>query len=455
MDPEVEARFMKMQENRQEVIYSDPSAATADDDTFGLAGESGDEDGFRLKSADGGTDLIGDLDVAEQREQATDEPAVPVPAVPVPAVPVKQDEPEDDVVSAAMSDMKETQQKAEQRLRDGFAGGVKTAGGFIIFCPYGCKIEVKEKHRGQVGKCPKCTAPFIVPVDPPAYKKEQIDLTPEVTGIPKVTGVYTMWIEGAHVHTVDPEKLKLKADSLAKEFKPYELVAAPDHLALVPLVGPKGGLFGGGPKADELRQQAKDAASVKPFADKFLESDVIRLDESSIRLLRLVQPTKSRGDSMFGGVPVFGQGRIGIQLPDMTGHDLPVVLSLSLTEFRQLATALSDHFGISNFGADVGVPLENEFFEHTCHYTDGKIKALDKLDFYNADSAVELILAGWQCGECGVVISEDARKKENVGGKAGKGIAKTKCPKCGDKMGDHKLFTREELVEDVVMQSET
>ena len=41
------------------------------------------------------------------------------------------------------------------------ASGPKT--GFIIFCPYGHQIEVQERHRGQMGKCPRCKAAFIVP----------------------------------------------------------------------------------------------------------------------------------------------------------------------------------------------------------------------------------------------------------------------------------------------------
>ncbi|WP_373649796.1 hypothetical protein [Schlesneria sp. DSM 10557] len=34
---------------------------------------------------------------------------------------------------------------------------------FVVTCPKGCKIRVKEQHRGRVGKCPRCHSDFIVP----------------------------------------------------------------------------------------------------------------------------------------------------------------------------------------------------------------------------------------------------------------------------------------------------
>jgi hypothetical protein len=51
-----------------------------------------------------------------------------------------------------------------------------------------------------------------------------------------------------------------------------------------------------------------------------------------------------------------------------------------------------------------------------------------------------LELTGWRCGQCSLVVSEDARKKEKIGGLNGKGIAKAKCPKCGGKFGSHPLY---------------
>lgn len=448
MDAELEARFMAMQSENQGIIYSDPSAAEADDSTFNLSDDDSEADGgFELNVGGSRADLLGDLGVSNEPEA---EPA----AEPEPAA----KSPDDEIFSAALSDMKESQARQAERMRDGFAGGVKTAGGFIIFCPYGCKIDVKEKHRGQMGKCPKCRAPFIVPVDPPDYVKPKAAIAGDGQGVGAggaATGTYGLWIEDAHLHVVDPEKLKLKADSLVKDFQPHELVVGKEHVALVPLIGPKGGLFGGGPKKDELRAKAREAAENGPFKTKFLENDVIILTSEQVQQLKMVQPTKTRGESMFAGVPVFGEGRIAIQLPDLPGRDKPDVLSFSLTEFRKFSSALSDQLGISNFGVDTDVPLEDQVFEHSCHYSDAKIKALGKLDFYRADPAIDLILAGHQCAACGLVVSEDSRKKESLGGKSPKGIAKAKCPKCSEKMGDLPLYTVSSLIEDAKIQSET
>jgi len=47
---------------------------------------------------------------------------------------------------------------------------------------------------------------------------------------------------------------------------------------------------------------------------------------------------------------------------------------------------------------------------------------------------------GWKCQACGLTVSEDGRKKENIGGKAGKSIAKAKCPKCENAFGKNPLY---------------
>ena len=39
------------------------------------------------------------------------------------------------------------------------------------------------------------------------------------------------------------------------------------------------------------------------------------------------------------------------------------------------------------------------------------------------------------------MVSEDSRKKEKIGGKTGRGIAKAKCPKCEKKFGDISLYS--------------
>ncbi len=59
-----------------------------------------------------------------------------------------------------------------------------------------------------------------------------------------------------HLHTVSPDKLKLKADSLLKEFTEYDVAFSADGLLLVNVAKKSGGLFGGG---DKKKQEARDA----------------------------------------------------------------------------------------------------------------------------------------------------------------------------------------------------
>jgi hypothetical protein len=65
---------------------------------------------------------------------------------------------------------------------------------------------------------------------------------------------------------------------------------------------------------------------------------------------------------------------------------------------------------------------------------------LQALEYYQKDPGFKLQTSGWRCGGCGLVVSEDGRKKEKIGGLNGKGIAKAKCPKCGKKFGNNPLY---------------
>ena len=43
---------------------------------------------------------------------------------------------------------------------------------FLIHCPKGCQIRVKEQHRGKTGKCPRCQSEFVVPKKPAPKKPD-------------------------------------------------------------------------------------------------------------------------------------------------------------------------------------------------------------------------------------------------------------------------------------------
>jgi hypothetical protein len=145
--------------------------------------------------------------------------------------------------------MREVAEESRKRKKSRRAtGGARTANGFIIFCPYGCKIEVKDQHRGMTGKCPKCRAPFLVPIDPPNYSSVKTAEAGAAAVVAQAPGGFTLWLTDLHVHTVNPVKLKLKADSLVREFVEKDFGFSPDRLLVAALGKKAGGLFGGGDK---------------------------------------------------------------------------------------------------------------------------------------------------------------------------------------------------------------
>jgi len=363
--------------------------------------------------------------------EADDEPA----KAKKPEAPVRTASPDEALLDIAMQDESES---ARRRKKRPTTGGVRTAsGGFLIFCPYGCRVEVKEQHRGMSGRCPRCRAPFIVPIDPPDYSVSKAKTAEK--GVTDQPVAYGRWLQAVHLHAVPPEKLVLKPDSLVKLFTEVDLGFGPEGMVVLTLAKKAGGLFGGGDKKDPREavlqhlKEGKPAAEI-PAADKQFYT------AEQLQQMRVVQPVASRAQSMFAGVPVFGAGRIAVQMPIVSDTDPPKYLSFGITEFRKLVETLSEQFGLADFGRDCGIPLQDQFDEHKCTYG-GAFKSLINLEFYKADPTVQLVTVGWKCANaaCTVRMSEEGRAKADFGGKGAKAIAKAKCPKCQQKFGDNKL----------------
>ncbi|MCA8997731.1 MAG: hypothetical protein KDA80_12115 [Planctomycetaceae bacterium] len=342
----------------------------------------------------------------------------------------------------------EEQESQKRRKSKRVVGGMRTpGGGILIFCPYGCRVEVKEQHRGMTGKCPKCRAPFIVPVDPPMFKKSKKD---DAGAGEKKTGSERTWLEALHLHIVSPEKLKIKADSLVKEFTEADFGFSEENL-IVAILGKKGGggMFsrGGDKKGDPREQMLEHLKEGKPVDDLPVSEKYVFTTEEMAQI-RVVQPTASRTDSIFHGIPVFGEGRIAVQLPLTDAIKDPIYVSMGITQFWDFAKALEKHFDITGLGAGAGIPPEHVYSRSLCFFLQTPIKFLENIEFYKADSSVELMTIGYRCEKCGTTISEDGRKKESLGGKSPKGIAKAKCPKCSNKMGENFLQDIKENVEE-------
>lgn len=348
----------------------------------------------------------------------------------------------DVLLDIAKQEEEESESRRKQRgKRKPGPGGAR--GGFVIFCPWGHQIEVQEKHRGQMGKCPRCKAAFIVPQAPQEEKPAEAGPATDAAASAAVTepagalaaGKFTRWMKDVRVHPLDPTKLKLKPGSLESTFDTQDIGFGLDGLLLLTLVK-KGGMFGG---ADKKKPEAREAAVAhlaagKPLAE--LQVAAQRLfGPDTIKQIQVVQPVVYAHESMFAGIPVFGNNRIAVRLPKPPDGNELLFASFCLSDFREFSKQMSEVFNVLELGDDVGVPLTDKLSDYKCHYTDQTFQALADVAYHQADPNIKLVIVGRKCEGCGLVISEDGRKKEKLGGADGKGIAKAKCPKCQKKFG--------------------
>lgn len=317
--------------------------------------------------------------------------------------------------------------------------GPRSETGLLVFCPNGHRVEVQERHRGLAGRCPKCKSPFFVPAKPVPQEAAAEATEPADAKPSDAAGKYEHWMTDVRVHSVNPERLKLKANSLKNEFRLFDLGFADDELLALSFTKKKGSAGATSKKRlgerDAMRAALREG---KPLEETpVVESTAI--DAENARLAKVVQPAAYAHESMFAGIEVFGEKWIAVRIAaDLESE--PLFISFPLSQFRQFAELMSKHFGVNDLGEDCGVPLKDSFNEVQCHYSEEKFQVLEKVEFYQADPAFEIELAGRRCKECGLIVSEDSRKKEKIGGANGKAIAKALCPKCKKKFGDISLF---------------
>ncbi len=343
----------------------------------------------------------------------------------------------------------ESESESRRKMRGRRKPG-ETRAGFIIFCPWGHQIEVQEKHRGQMGKCPRCKAAFIVPQARAVGKAAEAGLgETAVAAAPSeptdtlVAGKFTRWLRDVHVHSLDPTKLKLKPGSLESVFETQDLGFGLDGLLQLSLTK-KGGLFGG---TDKKKPEVRDAAVAHLVAGKPLSELQVAAQRlfgpDTLKQIQVVQPVIYAHESMFAGIPVFGVNRIAVRLPKPSEGNELLFASFWLSEFREFAKQMDEVFGVQGLGEDVGIPMTDKLAEYKCHYTDQAFHALDQSDYQQADPTLKLAIVGRKCEGCGLIVSEDGRKKEKLGGADGKGIAKAKCPKCQKKFGTFAYYAVE------------
>jgi hypothetical protein len=321
---------------------------------------------------------------------------------------------------------------------------------FLVFCPNGHRIQVHTKHRGRTGRCPNCRTLFFVPLPEASQTAGEAgegapagDAAAAGAAAPAGSN-YTRWITDVHLHRLNPAKLKLKPGSLAPEYEPIDLGASPEHLLLAVL------FTGGGPFRAMQEPKKKAAAreamlthlnAKMPLPDLPIPKHYT-LTTEQLQQLKISQPTVPGEESLFADIPVFGEGRIAIRIPAADQAGERAYLSFTLSQFREFSAMLAESFGLADFGSGTAIPMNDDWQEATCHYSDAVLKSLPPqgLVYYKADPKIKLIPVGRRCEKCGLVVSEDSRKKEKIGGTSDASIAKAKCPKCKQKFGSITLF---------------
>ena len=347
--------------------------------------------------------------------------------------------------------------------------GLKISGDKILLhCPAGHPVKVARKHGGKVGRCPHpgCGLRYLVPDIPldPEELAAEVESATGAAGVAPVAapagppdelaaGQFTRYIADVRMHTVIPAKVKPKAGSQAKAFRPADLALSPDSLLVLTLEGKKG-MFGmGGQKPDAIRTTIRETLAADEPDLSSLPAPHLLLAGENAAEVAVEYPTSLPHESKFGGEPVFGSGRIALRLPRTGGEadaDQPpekqeaTFLSLTLSQFRRFAAAMNE-FGFApgsgnRYGADTPIPLTDDAPVHTGHYTDAEVPELPRPDLYLADDSMKAVISGYRCVSCGLIVSEDGRNKEKLGGANGKGLAKAKCPKCGETFGNQPLY---------------
>jgi hypothetical protein len=247
-------------------------------------------------------------------------------------------------------------------------------------------------------------------------------------------------MEDVCLHTVVPQKLRIKADSLKNDFQLVDVAFSDEGLLLMTLVKSAGFMGANLKKKPAQRQAIQEHLKTVGKLDGLPAAAQRLLVTDSLTQLAMGQPSPPDVESLFGNIPVFGAGRIAVRLPKGSDPNQTEYLSFSLSQFRKFSESLESAVGISGFGGNTEVPLTDTYNTLKCHYSDVPVRELLALDYYQKDKQFKLQVAGWRCSGCGLVVSEDARKKEKIGGLNGKGIAKAKCPKCPAKFGNNPLY---------------
>ena len=340
---------------------------------------------------------------------------------------------DDDLLAIAMQDEREVKKRRSDKLAD------RKQKQMLVPCSCGAWIRVHESQAGKVVRCRKCKQPINVPkirrkVD---KKKEQ-----------KAAGIASMdvsWIEDVRFFRLAPTSIVMKPGSVADKFIEADLAITDSQIVVIAFSGgdkKKRGLLSKAPKVDraEQRKQVREQVSKAGNFNDLADVEVHTIAADHVSEIRLVQPILKAHESMFAGVPVFGDGRLAVFLPITFETGEQAYCSQALSAFRTLCNLLKTKFNLELPAADNGVPMGEKVDNLNCFINQSRVEALRDVKYYEQDPAFELELSGFRCKACTAVVSEEGRLKNKLGGANGKAIAKAKCPKCSGKMGEERLY---------------
>jgi hypothetical protein len=342
--------------------------------------------------------------------------------------------PSDDLLSIALEEQRDDRRRRNERLAE------RQKRQMLVPCSCGTWIRVHEDSAGKSVRCRKCGNAIQIPeIRRKTTEKKDEKPAPQINAT---------WISDVWFHIIAPGSVTLKPGSAAPQHTEADLALTTDGIHVIAFSDgdrKKRSLlsFGSSDKQTDRsahRKQVRDAVASTGEFRNLPNCEVRSISPEQIANLKLVQPILKVQESMFAGVPIFGEGRIAIFLPIESESDKQTYCSFPLSAWRNFAAKLRELFAFSLPAAENGVPDAEKNETLSCFVNQSKIESVKSLVYYQQDPAFELELTGFRCKSCGTAISEEGRKKNKLGGANGKGIAKTKCPKCSGKMGEEPLY---------------
>jgi len=341
-------------------------------------------------------------------------------------------EPSDDLLSIALSEQREVRKRRGEKLAE------RQKKQMLVPCTCGAWIRVLEDQAGKSVRCRQCKQPVVIP-----EIRRKTEKKTDAVAAPKLD---ITWSQDVWFYSISPTSLVLKPGSLVDKHTEVDLALTPVGLHIVSYGGgdkKKKSLMGRTEKGggrDALRKQVRDQIAATGELKNLPNAEVQTIAPENVQEIRLVQPILKAHESMFAGVPVFGEGRIAVFLPITTSDNEQSFCSFTLSAWRPFADRMKSLFSLQFAVSENGVPDQEKSDTLSCFVNQSKIESIRSLVYYEKDPAFELELTGYKCKSCGIAVSEEGRKKNKLGGANGKGIAKAKCPKCSGKMGEEPLY---------------